>query len=396
MKREEDFQGNAPHLFWSGQQLHEERRRRWRLVLGETEEADQPEQGTAADDLPERGEGLPEPEQGMDEALQALYGDSRGGDLSDSMPDVARWLGDIRTYFPEPVVQLMQRDALQRLNTRQLLERPELLAQVEPDVQLAAKLLSLRRTMPAKTRDTAREVVAKVVEELMRRLEHPLKLALSGRLDRATRSPRPRRLQEINWQRTIYANLKHYQPEQGTIIPEKLVGYGRKHNALRDVILCLDTSGSMLSSVVYASVAAAVMASIPALATRLLLFDTAVVDMSEHLHDPVELLFGMRLGGGTNIARALAYCQQAISRPQETTLVLITDLFEAGDKTQTVQRAAAMAADGVKVIVLLALNDQGAPRYNEALAQELANLDIPAFACTPDHFPELMAEAIRR
>jgi Mg-chelatase subunit ChlD len=389
-------EGDYLQAFWSSQQAQNERRRRWRLVLGAGAEQSESEQGEGMGGRPERGESLSEQEQAMDEALQALYGDSRGGDLSDSLPDVARWLGDIRTYFPDPVVQIMQRDALQRLNARQLLERPELLAEVEPDAQLAATLLLLRRVMPEKTRDTARQVVAKVVEELLKRLEYPLRQAVTGNLNRAIRSTRPRHLQEINWQRTIYANLKHYQPNQGTIIPEKLIGYGRKRSSLRDVILCLDASGSMITSVVYASVAAAVMASIPALSTRLVLFDTSVVDMTDQLDDPVELLFGMRLGGGTNIDRALAYCQQTVARPRETILILITDLFEGGNKEQMVRRAAELVADGVKLVVLLALNDQGAPRYNQALAQELVNLGIPTFACTPDQFPELMASAIRQ
>jgi Mg-chelatase subunit ChlD len=396
MNNEEDYL----RAFLSSQQVQDERRRRWRLVLGAAEEQPESEEGKGMGGQPEPGEGLSERQRAMDEALQALYGDSRGGDLSDSMPDVARWLGDIRAYFPDPVVQIMQRDALKRLNARQLLERPELLAEVEPDVQLAAQLLSLRRVMPAKTRDTARQVVAKVVEDLLKRLEYPLRQAITGSLNRAARSTKPRRLQEINWQRTIYANLKHYQPDQRTVIPEKLIGYGRKRSSLRNVILCLDTSGSMITSVVYASVAAAVMASVPALSTRLVLFDTSVVDMTTQLDDPVEMLFGMRLGGGTNIDRALAYCQQTLATSgagaRDTILILITDLFEGGNREQMVKRAAALVADGVKVIVLLALNDQGAPRHNQALAQELVNLDIPTFACTPERFPELMASAIRQ
>jgi Mg-chelatase subunit ChlD len=380
--------------FWSGQQAQNERRRRWRLVLGEAEKREESDgQGGVGGD-PKAGEELSEQERAMDEALDALYGDSQGGDLSDSMPDVARWLGDIRNYFPDPVVQIMQRDALQRLNTRQLLDRPELLAEVEPDAQLAATLLSLRRVMPEKTRETARQVVSAVVEELIKRLAYPLRQAITGSLNRATRSTRPRRLQEINWQRTIYANLKHYQPEQATVIPEKLIGYGRKRASLRDVILCIDTSGSMVTSVVYAGIAAAVMASIPAISTRLVIFDTSVVDMTGQLDDPVELLFGMRLGGGTNIDRALAYCQQAVTRPNDTILIVITDLFDGGDKAQTVRRMAGLAADGVKVITLLALNDQGAPRYDLAMAEQLSDLGIPVFACTPDQFPELMAGAI--
>lgn len=330
----------------------------------------------------------------MDEALDALYGDSRGGDLSESMPDVARWLGDIRDYFPESIVQVMQRDALQRLNTRQLLEHPELLAEVEPDAALAATLLSLRKVMPAKTQDTARQIVAQVVRDLMRRLEYPLRQAVSGSLDRAARTHRPKRWQEINWQRTVYANLRHYQPAQRAIVPERLIGYGRRRTTLRDVILCIDTSGSMATSVVYGGIAAAVLASLPSLSTRLIMFDTAVVDLTDQLADPVEMLFGLRLGGGTNIDRALNYCRSAITRPRDTVLILITDLFEGGSKEGVVRQVADLLADGVTFVTLLALNDQGAPRYNAALAQQLADLGAPAFACTPDEFPELMARAL--
>jgi Mg-chelatase subunit ChlD len=212
-------------------------------------------------------------------------------------------------------------------------------------------------------------------------------------LNRALRTRRPRH-KEINWNRTIHANLKHYQADKRTIIPETLVGYGRKRSALRDVILCLDASGSMATSIVYASIYAAVMASLPALATRLVMFDTAVVDLTEELHDPVELLFGIRLGGGTNIDRALGYCQQLVTRPRDTVLVLISDLFEGGDRESMLRRTATLVSDGVRVVVLLALNDQGTPRFDRQLAQELVALGIPSFACTPAQFPDLMAAAL--
>lgn len=375
--------------------MGEERSRRWRLVLGGSEEPGQGDEGGESGGAPaEQRSTLSPRDAAMDEALDALYGDSRGGDLSESMPDVARWLGDIRDYFPESVVQIMQRDALQRLNTRQLLEHPELLAEVEPDAALAATLLSLRKVMPAKTQDTARQIVAEVVRDLMRRLEYPLRQAVSGSLDRAARTHRPKRWQEINWQRTVYANLRHYQPAQRAIVPERLIGYGRRRTTLRDVILCIDTSGSMATSVVYGGIAAAVLASLPSLSTRLIMFDTAVVDLTDQLADPVEMLFGLRLGGGTNIDRALNYCRSAITRPRDTVLILITDLFEGGSKEGVVRQVADLLADGVTFVTLLALNDQGAPRYNAALAQQLADLGAPAFACTPDEFPELMARAL--
>src|ERR1051326_7166920 len=135
----------------------------------------------------------------MDAALAALYGAGgedgsgpaqRRGGLGSSAPNVARWLGDIRTYFPASVVRVMQQDALERLNLRQMLLEPELLEAVQPDVHLVATLLSLQRVMPARTRETARVVVRRVVEELERRLANPLRQAVLGRLKRAARNRR--------------------------------------------------------------------------------------------------------------------------------------------------------------------------------------------------------------
>jgi Mg-chelatase subunit ChlD len=237
--------------------------------------------------------------------------------------------------------------------------------------------------------------VRKVVEELERKLANPLIQAVRGSLTRATRTSRPR-ASEIDWDRTIRANLKNYLPDRGTIIAEKLVGYGHKRSSLRDIVLCVDQSGSMASSVVYAGIFGAVLASIRAVSTRMIVFDTAVVDLTDDLQDPVDLLFGTQLGGGTDINRALGYCQQVILRPGQTILVLITDLYEGGDERQMLQRAAELVASGVQVICLLALSDTGSPSFDTGNAAKLAAMGIPSFACTPDLFPDLMAAAITR
>lgn len=381
--------------YFSNQTEAEERQRRWRLVLGkiDDEESNQDgDDGEGAQSAPQTPELSPE-EQAMDQALESLYGDSEEGDLSDSNPDIARWLGDIRNYFPDTVVQIMQRDALKRLNLRKLLAQPDFLEAVEPDLNLVANILALKKVMPAKTKETAKEVVRKVVQELQEKLAYPLQQAIAGSLDRAQRTRRPKH-HDINWLRTIHTNLKHYQPDYQSVIPETLVGYGRKRSSVRDVILALDTSGSMTTSVVYGSIYAAVMASINAITTKVVMFDTVVVDISDQMDDPVEALFGIRLGGGTNIDRALAYCQQIVSRPNDTILVLITDLFEGGDKESMIRRVAGLVQDGVTVICLLALNDQGAPRFNRTIAQQLVELGVSAFSCTPAQFPDLMAAAI--
>lgn len=359
-----------------------ERLRRWRLVLGEpAQEATQ----IALDPT----------DMAMDRVLAALYDSDRTGGLGPSQPNVARWLGDIRTYFPSSVVRVMQQDALDRLGLQQMLLEPEMLAAVEPDVHLVSTLLSLKHVIPKRTRETARVVVRKVVDELQRRLRQRTVQAVTGALSRATRSRRPR-MREIDWDRTIRANLRHYDIERRLIVPERLIGHGRRRSALRDIVLCVDQSGSMATSVVYSGVFGAVLASIPALKTQMVVFDTSVVDLTEDLADPVDLLFGTQLGGGTDINRALAYCQQIITRPLQTVLVLITDLYEGGDPEDMLRRAAALVRGGVAVVCLLALSDRGAPSFDQQHAAAFAGLDIPSFACTPDLFPDLMAAAIQR
>ena len=364
-----------------------EQLRRWRLMLGG--EAD----GT--------GCALGEGDLGMDKTLSALYdsnpSDKRTGGLGGSSPKVARWLGDIRTYFPTSVVQVMQKDALERLNLRQMLLQPEMLASIEPDIHLVSTIISLNRVIPEKTKETARIVVRKVVEELEKKLEGPIRQSIQGSLNRAIRNRRPRH-SEIDWHRTIRANLKNYQPDYKTIIPETRIGYGRKKtsSSLRDIILCVDQSGSMATSVVYSSICAAVMASISAVKTSLVVFDTAVVDLTPDLHDPVEVLFGTQLGGGTDIEQALGYCQSLVRTPNDTILVLISDLYEGGNHEKLLRRAASLVNSGVQVITLLALSDQGAPASDHHVASQFAALGIPCFACTPDQFPDLMAAAIKR
>jgi uncharacterized protein with von Willebrand factor type A (vWA) domain len=390
--------------------IQQERERRWRLILGKQEQQEQSQQGQSQQgdasqseeqQSPSEGKSdgqeqqqLSEQDQALDDTLEALYGEGDLGGSGDSKPDVARWLGDIRKYFPSSVAQLLQQDALKKLKLQKILESPEALAEIEPDIHLVTKLITLSKLIPSQTRETARQVVAEVVEELKKRLEYPLLQALQGALNRSVRTRRPRKQKDINWLHTVKANLKHYQPDYQTVVPETLIGYGRERSSLHDVILCIDQSGSMSRSIVYASVFGAVMASVPALATKLVLFDTKVVDMTGKVDDPVELLFGVNLQGGTNIERALGYCQQLVTRPRDTVLVLISDLFEGGNKDVMLRRVASLVEDGVTVIVLLALDDQGAPKFNRSLAGELSEMGVPSFACTPELFPELMSAAI--
>lgn len=364
----------------------QEKSRRWQMILG----GDEPEFAHALSDRDKR----------LSQALTALYGDGDDGKksgLGRSAPKVAKWLGDIREFFPSSVVQVVQKDAFERLGLKQMLLEPEFLSAMQADVHLVADLVSLRSAMPDKTLDTARVVVKKVVDEMLAKLQNKTTEAVKGAVNKAKRTHRPRHA-DIDWGRTIRANLRHYQADYQTVIPETLIGFMRQNRQteLDEVILCVDQSGSMATSVVYSAIFAAVLASIPALKTRLVCFDTVVLDLTDELADPVQVLFGVQLGGGTDINQAVAYCANKVEHPAKTHLVLITDLYEGGNEKELIARVANLKRQGVNVIVLLALSDDGRPAYDEQLAKVMASLDCPVFACTPDEFPDMMATALKR
>lgn len=361
----------------------QQRQRRWRLLLG------------ADSDLPSLGGH----DIRIEKALSALYTQGEQQELSAghgrSMPKAAQWLGEVKDLFPASAVAVIQQDAVKRLNIVSLLQDPAFLDAVQPDTHLVAQLVMLQGYIPDSAKHNARRLVRKLVEELLRRFRSPTEQSVRGALDRSARSRRPRP-HEINWNATIRANLKHYQPQQNALIVATLIGHARKRRSGKKLVLCVDQSGSMATSVIYSSIFAAVLGSLPSLDTRLVLFDTAVVDMSERLSDPVDVLFGIQLGGGTDIGKALRYCETLIDNPAETHLVLISDLCEGGDKQVLLQTAKRLLDNGVNLVTLLALSDQGKPWYDKAMAADFTALGSPSFACTPEFFPDLMAAALER
>jgi hypothetical protein len=200
---------------------------------------------------------------------------------------------------------------------------------------------------------------------------------------------------DIDWPRTIQRNLKHWIPERRTVVPAHLVGYGRRQRSLaRDVIVAVDQSASMAGSVVYASVFACVLAKLPSLRTSLVAFDTAIADLTDLLRDPVDVLFGVQLGGGTDIGAALGYCHRLVDRPRDSVLFLITDLFEGGHVATMRTRVAELVRDGVTVVVLLALSDDGVGAFDHHEAAALGALGAAVLACTPDTFPDVLAASL--
>jgi hypothetical protein len=311
-----------------------------------------------------------------------------------SRPKLATWLGDIRSYFTRDLVAVIQQDAIERKGLKELLFEPETLSQVTPSVELCATLITMKNLIPDATKETARVVVRAVVEEIQKRLRGAVEQAVRGALDRSRHSP-VRSLPNLDWRRTIERNLRNYVPARRTLIPDRIFFWARQQRRREwSVIVCMDQSGSMSESCVYGSVMGAVLASIPALETHVVAYDTEVVDLTDRCADPVDLLFGGMLGGGNDGPRALTYCRGLIREPRKAVFVLISDLFEPDEGAMT-RMMGEMVESGVRAVTLLALSDSGVPSYNEPLAKRLAAVGVPCFACTPNLLPDLLAGALR-
>lgn len=364
---------------------------RWRLILGEN--------ASAFSDVE-----LSNEESLMDAALAAIYsrevdsetGTGKSAGRGKSVPNLAKWLTDVRSFFPSDIVSVIQTDAIERKGLTKLLLEPETLKNVKPDISMVGTLMSLKGQIPEKSKDTARELVRAVVDEIMKRLEQDLRRAVTGALNKKEHSPISS-FSTIDWKRTINRNLKNYNPDRKTIVPEKFYFFERnqRHKSW-NVILDIDQSGSMSDSIIYSSVMGSIFASMPALDTHVVVFDTEVTDLTEACrNDPVDMLFGIQLGGGTDINKSVAYCQSLITNPRKTMFILISDLYEGGVRKGLLRRLGEMHADGVKVITLLSLSDGGKPDYDASLAKEISKLGIACFACTPDRLPELVEAAVK-
>ena len=374
-----------------------EQLKRWRLILGHHSQ----------DQLAGMGGGkleLSESQCLMDESLAAIYDETEGegspeqrsAGLGGSSPRLSKWLGDVRSFFSEDVVAVIQQDAIEKKGLSELLFEPEMLKNVQPNVQLVGTLMSLKGQIPEKTKDTARMVVQSVVDRIKLSLEQKIRQAVIGALNRNEHSPIPH-VSSIDWKWTIGRNLKNFNKELNTLIPERVYFYSRAQRTNNwTVIVDMDQSGSMADSVVYGAVIGSIFASLPALKTHVVAFDTEVVDLTEQCgDDPVDMLFGVQLGGGTDINKSVAYCEQFIAEPAETLFILLTDLYEGGNQAQLVRRMQQMIESGVRVLCLLALSDSGIPSFDKRLADQLSKLGIPCFGCTPQLMPELVEGALR-
>ena len=194
---------------------------KWRLILGKT--AEEGLRGARSGPI------LSKEMVDVDEALGMIYEveeakpeekGKRSAGLGSSAPRLAKWLGDIRSYFSRDVVAVIQQDAIERKGLKQLLFEPETLGQVTPSIDLVGTLLSLKGMIPDRTKETAREVVRAVVEEILKRIQSGIEQAVRGALDRSRHSPL-RSLPNLDWKRTIGANLKNWDAKRKVLIPDR-------------------------------------------------------------------------------------------------------------------------------------------------------------------------------
>ncbi len=376
-----------------------ERMKRWRLILG-TESDNRFGAMNGQDGLSLSKEQLL-----MDQALAAIYnrsesggfGFGRGAGNGPSTPRISRWLGDVRTLFDKDLVTVIQSDAMERCGLRQMLFEPELLEHVEPDINLASTILMLKDQIPKRSKESVRAFIGKIVEEINKLLEADIRRAVASAVNRRAHSPIPSAA-AMDFPLTVRRNLKNYNPELGAIVPEHFYFFDRTTTAPSKqwtIILDVDQSGSMGESVIYSSIMSCILASMAAVRTHIVAFDTKVVDLTEKCEDPIDLLFGFQLGGGTNIDQSVAYCQKFVENPAKTLFFLITDLEEGGNRASLLRRLRELKESGVTVVCLLAIADGGKPYYDAQMAERVAGLSIPCFACNPQMLPTLLERALK-
>ncbi|MBX7219104.1 MAG: VWA domain-containing protein [Blastocatellia bacterium] len=318
------------------------------------------------------------------------------GSLDPSQLSVPAWLSEVRDLFPNDTCEIIEKHALDRYGMTELVTDPDVLAKMNPNLELLKTVLTFKGSMQGEVLQVARRIVRQVVEEIKRRLESDVRRTLLGKINRFQHSPL-KVAQNLDWRDTIRKNLKHYDPERKKLIVQNVRFFSRVERRLPwDIILCVDQSGSMASSVIHSAVMAGILAGLPALNISLVVFDTNVVDLSGFVDDPVEALMSVQLGGGTDIAQALGYCSRLVKTPHRTVLALVSDFAEGGSVAHMLAIAKAIRESGVTAIGLASLDEGANAFYDVQTGERLADLGWHIAAMTPRHFAHWLAGIIRK
>ncbi len=372
---------------------------RWRLVLGRFA---QPRLG---------GCGRPDSKQWrMDRVLDYLYGreyrgrgvrgrqasqgDSRCGGDAESILSIPEWIRQVRELFPNDTAEIIQRHALDRYGMTELVTDADILRKLEPSYELLKAVLAFKGMMQGEVLEVARKIVREVVEDLRRRLAKDVRQALWGRLNKQRRS-RLKVLRNLDWRRTIRANLKNYDRQRRQVVLGSLHFFSRiDHHMPWHIVMAVDCSGSMMDSVIYSAVMAGIFHGLPAMRVSLTAFDTAIVDFSDRVDDPTELLMSVQLGGGTNIGGALEYCETLVRTPTRTIVVLVTDFFEGGEAGRMIGAIKRLCESGVTVIGLAALDAAAQPAYDRPMAERCVAAGAEVAAMTPQRLAEWLGRIL--
>ena len=363
---------------------------RWRLLLGE---AGQPALGGLS------GEVL-----AADTALAWLYGrdadaiarGERGAGLEPSQLSTPDWINTIHELFPKEVIERLESDAVELYGIDEVVTNLEVLERIEPSESLLRAVLHTKHLMNPDVLAAARRLVAEVVRQIMDKLSTEVRQAFSGARDRRRRSML-KVARNFDFKRTVQGNLHRWDPQRGKLFLETPIFMSRvrRHMERWDICLLIDQSGSMVDSVIHSAVMAACLWNLPGMRTRLVAFDTEVVDLSSDVSDPVELLMKVQLGGGTDIAKAVGYAQSLVENPQRTVVVLVSDFYEGGDSRELVRRTRTLVQSGVTVLGLAALDSSANPAYDKEMAARLVREGAHVGAMTPGQLAAWLAEKVR-
>ncbi|HSO31944.1 MAG TPA: VWA domain-containing protein [Labilithrix sp.] len=367
---------------------------RWRLMLG----------NAACSGFGDAGR-LGKEDGACDAALGWLYDRDPGlrdrdvrdrtGSLDDSQLDVPTWLDEVHRLFPKETIERLEQDAIERYEIHEVVTNPAVLARVKPNETLLKAVLRSKHLMNPAVLAMARELVAKVVKQLIEKLARTVRTSFSGTKQR--RRSLHRLAKNFDPQATIRANLGRWDQATRRLLIEKPVFFSRarRHCERWQIVLLVDESGSMLSSVIHAAVTAACLWGLPGVRTHLCIFDTSVVDLTEQVTDPVEVLMKVQLGGGTDIGQAVAYGATLLESPRRSIVVLITDFFEGASPDVLVARVKALCDQGTTVLGLAALDEQANPSYDRDLARRLVHVGAHVGAMTPGELVNWIAEKVR-
>jgi Mg-chelatase subunit ChlD len=334
-------------------------------------------------------------------ALDELYGGGHGegsragsgGGQESAFPSVREWREEVEALFGARVFEEVAGKAAEAGRIGALLELDP--AQVRPSVELLEQVLSLRGALGEAHLGQLRALIRHIVDELVRELAVRVRPALAGALGaRPTRRP----TRALHLPRTVAANLGNAREIDGELrlVPDRLYFKQRNRRQMDwHVVLAVDVSGSMEPSVIYSAMMAAILSGVPWISVKFIAFSTEIVDLSEHVADPLALLLEVAVGGGTHIAKALACARSLVRVPQRTIVLCVSDFEEGFAPAALVAEVRALVEAGVTCLGLAALDDRGAPRYEVQIAEIIASAGMPIAALTPLELARWLGARIR-